>query len=249
MVELYVSLVTRGHLYNRALHVDSTGDIYNMHALEGAAKGERMFSRLVPQEGKFFEMFNAHADLIVDGGRELVALMSNLADAEGRAQAIDAVETKADRITHDTVSLLHKTFITPLDRDDIHKLITGMDDILDLMQDTAESISLYDIRQLTPDAKQLADICLSCSERVRAAVGLLRNMDNADAILKTCKEIDQLEGNADRVMRSAMSKLFRDEPDVRQLIKLRSIYELLELITDRCEDVANIIEGIVLENA
>ena len=208
-----------------------------------------MFSRLVPQEGKFFDLFNAHADLIVDGGHELVALMANLADADGRAQAIDAIETKADRITHDTVALLHKTFITPLDRDDIHKLITGMDDVLDLMQDTAESISLYDVRKLTSEAKQLADICLSCAQRVRSAVGLLRNMDNAEALLKTCKEIDQLEGDGDRVMRSAISKLFRDEPDVRQLIKLRSIYELRELITDRCEDVANIIEGIVLENA
>jgi uncharacterized protein len=208
-----------------------------------------MFSRLVPQEGKFFDLFNAHADLIVEGGRELVALMSNLADSDGRAQAIDAIETKADRITHETVALLHKTFITPLDRDDIHKLISGMDDVLDLMQDTAESINLYDIRKLTQEAKQLADICLSCAERVRTAVGLLKSMDNADALLKTCKEIDQLEGDGDRVMRSAISKLFRDEPDVRQLIKLRSIYELLELVTDRCEDVANIIEGIVLENA
>jgi uncharacterized protein len=208
-----------------------------------------MFSRLMPQEGKFFDLFNAHADLIVDGGRELVALMGNLADSDGRAQAIDAIETKADRITHETVALLHKTFITPLDRDDIHKLISGMDDVLDLMQDTAESINLYDIRKLTQEAKQLADICLSCAERVRTAVGLLKNMDNADALLKTCKEIDQLEGDGDRVMRSAISKLFRDEPDVRQLIKLRTIYELLELVTDRCEDVANIIEGIVLENA
>jgi uncharacterized protein len=208
-----------------------------------------MFSRLMPREGKFFDMFNAHADLIVEGGRELVALMTDLAEADGHAQAIDAIETRADRITHDTVALLHQTFITPLDRDDIHKLITGMDDILDLMQDTAESINLYDIRKLTQDARQLADIGLSCAERVRAAVGLLSNMDNAEAILKTCKEISQLEGNGDRVMRSAMSKVFRDEPDVRQLIKLRSIYELLELITDRCEDVANIIEGIVLENA
>jgi hypothetical protein len=208
-----------------------------------------MFSRLVPQEGKFFDLFNAHADLIVEGGRELVALMGNLADADGHAQAIDAIETKADRITHDTMQLLHKTFITPLDRDDIHKLITGMDDVLDLMQDTAESINLYDVRKLTQEAKQLADICLSCAQRVRAAVGMLRSMDNAEALLKTCKEIDQLEGDGDRVMRAAISKLFRDEPDVRQLIKLRSIYELLELITDRCEDVANIIEGIVLENA
>ena len=124
-----------------------------------------------------------------------------------------------------------------------------MDDILDLMQDVAESIVLYDIRRITPESKQLAEICQMCCERVRAAVSLLQNVKDADAILKTCHEIDRLESDADRVMRAAMSKLFRDESDVKQLIKLRTIYELLETITDRCEDVANLIEGIVLENS
>jgi predicted phosphate transport protein (TIGR00153 family) len=212
-----------------------------------------MFARLMPREGKFFDLFNAHAELVVEGGRELVALVSALgepgSDAFERAKAIDDIERRADRITHETVQLLHKTFITPLDRDDIHGLITRMDDILDLTQDVAESVNLYDIRRLTPQAEQLADICLSCCERVRSAVGLLRNMENGAAILKTCQEIDRLESDADRVMRSAMSKLFRDEPDTRQLIKLKAIYELLETVTDRCEDVANLIEGIVLENS
>jgi hypothetical protein len=124
-----------------------------------------------------------------------------------------------------------------------------MDDILDLMQDVAETIVLYDIRKITPESKQLAEVCQMCCERVRAAVSLLKNVKDAEAILKTCHEIDRLESDADRVMRSAMSKLFRDEPDVKQLIKLRTIYELLESITDRCEDVANVIEGIVLENS
>jgi uncharacterized protein Yka (UPF0111/DUF47 family) len=124
-----------------------------------------------------------------------------------------------------------------------------MDDILDLMQDVAESVVLYDIRRITPEAKQLAEICQMSCERVRAAVRLLTNIKDVESILKTCQEIDRLESDADRVMRSAMSKLFREERDVKELIKLRSIYELLELITDRCEDVANIIEGIVLENS
>ena len=124
-----------------------------------------------------------------------------------------------------------------------------MDDILDLMQDVAESIVLYDIRKITPESKQLAEICQMCCERVRTAVGLLKNVKDAEAIMKTCHEIDRLESDADRVMRAAMSKLFRDENDVKQLIKLRTIYELLETITDRCEDVANLIEGIVLENS
>jgi predicted phosphate transport protein (TIGR00153 family) len=204
----------------------------------------------MPREGRFFDLFNQHAENIVEGARELAALMSNLsAELELRARNIEAAEKRADKLTHETIDLLHKTFITPLDREDIHKLISNMDDILDLMEDVAQTVYLYDIKHITPEAKQLADICVSCCERVKTAVGLLKNMENAEAISKICEEIDRLESNADHVMRAAMSKLFRDEPDTRQLIKLKAIYELLEQVTDKCEDVANIIEGIVIENA
>ena len=208
-----------------------------------------MLSRLMPREGNFFELFNNHAELIVEGSRELVAMITAFQEVEKHAQHIDNAERAADKITHETITLLHKTFITPFDRDQIHQLITSMDDILDLMQDVAESIVLYDIRKVTPESRQLAEICQMCCERVRTAVGLLKNVKDAEAILKTCQEIDRLESDADRVMRSAMSKLFRDEADVKHLIKMRTIYELLETITDRCEDVANLIEGIVLENS
>jgi uncharacterized protein Yka (UPF0111/DUF47 family) len=124
-----------------------------------------------------------------------------------------------------------------------------MDDILDLIQDVAESAMLYDLQRVTPEAQQLADLNQMCCDWVKTAVGMLSSMENADAILKICTEIDRLESDADRVMRSAMSKLFRDESDVRQLIKLKAIYELLESVSDKCEDVANVIEGVVLENA
>ena len=207
----------------------------------------------MPQEGKFFDLFNAHAEQLVQGAQALVALMDalNRSDAEAakHCELIDVIENRADKITHETMAMLHKTFITPLDRDEIHQLITRMDDILDLIQDAAQTVTLYDIRRITPEAMNLAEICLSCCDRVRSAVALLHTMDNGVAILKTCQDIDRLESDADRVMRGAMSKLFRDEPDVRQLIKFKAIYELLETVTDRCEDVANIIEGIVLENS
>lgn len=208
-----------------------------------------MFGRFMPTEGKFFELFNAHAELAVTASHQLVELVNDLQNVESHARAINNSEKKADRITHDTVDLLHKTFITPLDRDEIHNLITTMDDILDLMEDVAEAISLYDVRDVTEEAKELAKICVSCCERVQKAVGMLSNMSNASEILKITAEIDRLESEADRVMRAALSKLFREENDVKRLIKLKAIYELLETITDKCEDVANIIEGIVLENA
>jgi uncharacterized protein Yka (UPF0111/DUF47 family) len=124
-----------------------------------------------------------------------------------------------------------------------------MDDILDLLEDAAQTISLYDIKAVTPEAKRLAELCLGCAEKVKTAVGMLHNMDNSRDILAICSEVDRLESDADHVMRAAMSKLFRDEPDVRNLIKLKAIYEILETVTDRCEDVANIIEGIIVENA
>jgi predicted phosphate transport protein (TIGR00153 family) len=208
-----------------------------------------MFGRLMPTEGKFFELFNQHADLCVKGAREMVALMTNFDDLENRVHAIEGIEKQADKVTHNTLEMLHKTFITPLDRDDIHQLITRMDDILDLLEDAAQTISLYDIKAITPEAKRLAELCLACTEKVKGGVSLLHNMDNSREILAICEEIDRLESDADHVMRAAMSKLFRDEPDVRNLIKLKAIYEILETVTDRCEDVANILEGIIVENA
>ena len=208
-----------------------------------------MFGRFMPKEGRFFELFSEHAEQIVLGSRELVALMEAGDDIQRRAYAIETIEKRADKLTQATIELLHKTFITPLDRDEIHHLITRMDDILDLMEDVSQSIFLYDVKQLTSEAHDLAEVCLACCEQVKVAVGLLSNMDNAPAILVACDEIDRLESEADHIMRAAMAKLFRDEPDVRQVIKLKAIYELLETVTDRCEDVANIIEGIVLENS
>src|SRR4051812_43440667 len=164
-----------------------------------------MFGRLMPTEGKFFELFNQHAALCVKGAKEMVELMTNFDDLEHRVHAIESIEKQADKVTYATLDLLHKTFITPLDRDDIHQLITRMDDILDLLEDAAQTISLYDIKAITPEAKRLAELCLACTEKVKAAVGLLENMDNSAQILSLCEDIDRLESDADHVMRAAMS--------------------------------------------
>lgn len=209
-----------------------------------------MFGRLLPKEGRFFDLFNAHAAQIVRAARELAALMQNYQDREQHARMIDEAEHAADRITAETIRLLHKTFITPIDRDHILQLINGMDDICDLIQDSTETLTLYDIRAITPETGRLADISLKCCERVKDVVGLLgTDAANFEAILRTCEEIDRLESDADRVMRAAVSRLFREEQDVRELIKMKAVYELLEAITDRCLDVANLAEGISLENS
>ncbi|MFO1364194.1 MAG: DUF47 family protein [Burkholderiales bacterium] len=208
-----------------------------------------MFGRLLPFEGRFFDLFNALAGEAVQASRELVSLMESFDDLERRAFAIETIEKRGDKITQETIETLHRTFVTPLDRDDIHQLVTRMDDILDLIEDCAQSINLYDVRTATPEMKRLAEICVGCAENVEAGVGGLSNLKDPRAIMAACAEIDKLESEADRVMRTAIAQLFREEPDAKQIIKLRSIYEILEQITDRCEDVANIIEGIVLENA
>ncbi len=214
-----------------------------------------LFGKLLPREGNFFEMFNQHADHIVEAAHafsQLVAHYNDLQLREKYAQDVDNAELAADRVTHEVNKAVHKTFITPIDREQIHNLINTMDDVADLFQDSAETMSLYDIRHMTDEISRLTDLSVKCCERLQSAVKLLNKLADpatADAALKTCEEIDRLENDADRVLRAAMSKLFREEPDVRELIKLKAIYELLETITDKCEDVANLIEGIVLENS
>src|SRR5689334_7157501 len=151
-----------------------------------------MLGRLMPREGRFFDLFNEHAAHIVAAGREMAALMADFSEFERHAAAIDRIEKEGDHTTHRTIDMLRRTFITPIDRDDIHRLSTAMDDILDLLQDCAQSISLYDVRHATTEAKRLADICMGCCEKVAEAVALLDNMENAQRILSICTEIDPL---------------------------------------------------------
>jgi predicted phosphate transport protein (TIGR00153 family) len=214
-----------------------------------------LFGKLMPRDGNFFVMFNQHADRIVEAARAFAQLVANYNDVNLREQynrQVDQAEQAADRVTREVNQVLHKTFITPIDREQIHSLINTMDDVADLIQDSAETMALYDVRMMTDEIVRLTDLSLKCCERVRDAVYMLNNIADpktAEAALKTCEEIDRLESDADRVMRKAMSKLFREEPDVREVIKLKAIYELLETVTDKCEDVANLIEGVVLENS
>ena len=212
----------------------------------------RFLSALMPREARFFALFNQHAELIVAGGRATVDLVRDYADTSRRAALIEQIsdiERRADKFTYETVQLLHATFITPFDRNDIHRLISGMDDILDLMQDSAESMHLFDIQSLPPQAMRMAELLDACCIRVQEAVGLLSSMDNATKALALAQEIDGLESEADAVMRAGISKLFREEADVRQLIKHKNVYEYLENAIDKCQDVANVIEAVVVENA
>ncbi len=208
-----------------------------------------MLGKLIPREGRFFDLFDRGADLIIEGALEFRKMISDLSGAEKYSDTIKDIEHKADNITHQTIEMLHKTFITPIDRDDIHQLITRMDDILDLIEAAAQRIVLYGIIKLPAEAFELADICVKAAEHVKKTVGGLHDLKHPEILMQECVEINRLENEADQILRKALAKLFQQEPDTRQVIKLKDIYELLETATDRCEDVANIVEGIVLEYA
>jgi uncharacterized protein Yka (UPF0111/DUF47 family) len=149
-------------------------------------------SRLMPREGRFFSLFDGHAKLVVDGALALADVLKQYdtqKDRETGIKVIEDAEHAADRITHETVQLLHTTFVTPFDRDDIHRLISRMDDVLDLIQDTGESLVLYDIQRVTPEAIQLAELLRRCAEHVQSAVGLMASMARSricSATSRTC---------------------------------------------------------------
>jgi len=208
-----------------------------------------MFGRLLPRETSFFDFFERHAAMTVVGVEELLGLATTGANIAARAKRIKEIEHECDTITHHCVEALHKTFITPIERDDIYRLISKMDDIMDFVEAAAERIALYKLTVMPSDLRDLADVLLRASKELEQALKLLRNLQNAEAITKKCIDINRLENEADAILRAAVARLFDEEKDVLTVIKWKEIYENLENATDRCEDVANIIEGVVLEQA
>src|SRR5712691_2943199 len=208
-----------------------------------------MFGRLLPRETSFFDFFERHAALTVQGTKEFLSLVSTGANVNAKAKRIKEIEHETDVITHHCVEALHKTFITPIERDDIHRLITRMDDIMDYVEAAAERIVLYEIREMTPEVRDLADVLVRAMEEVEQALRGLRDAKKAAVVVQKCIDINRLENEGDAILRNAVARLFKEEKDPITVIKWKEIYENLENATDRCEDVANIIEGVVLEHA
>jgi len=210
---------------------------------------EEMFRRLLPKDTSFFDFFEAHASLTVDGAREFILLVQGDGNIDARAKRIKEIEHETDVITHRCVEALHRTLITPFDPDQIHRLITRMDDVMDYIESAAERIALYKLKLMTPEVQDLADVLSRAAEGVLEVCKLLRNLKDPNTILKKCVDINRLENEADTILRRAVARLFDEERDPIVIIKWKEIYEHLESATDRCEDVANIIEGVVLEQA
>jgi predicted phosphate transport protein (TIGR00153 family) len=208
-----------------------------------------MLSRLLPRQVKFFDLFEQLAVLSVQSAQALSELSKNGASVEAVAGRIKDLEHEADKVTHTCLEMLHKTFITPIDRYDIHRLASKLDDIVDLIDGAARRVSLYEITTLPASAREATDVLVEATETVERAVKGLRNMKNAAAIISECVRIKELENQADRIKAVSVAQLFREETNAVAVIKWNEIYQALENVTDACEDVANVIEGIVLEHA
>jgi uncharacterized protein len=208
-----------------------------------------MLSRLLPRQTNFFDFFEKHAALTVESAHELSKLASPGADINEIARRIKGLEHQADEVTHQCMEMLHKTFITPIDRNDIHRIASKLDDIIDFIDSAARQMVLFEITAFPEQVGEAAIVLHKATEAVERAVKGLRNMRNPTAILGECVRINELENQADRLKATSVAKLFREETNPITVMKWNQIYQALENVTDACEDVANVIEGVVLEHA
>lgn len=206
-----------------------------------------MFS-LIPKERVFFDLFEKAAANAHVCAKELVEFFDKFDNPQLRMQRIKELEHAGDEITHETIERLNKTFVTPLDREDIHELICRIDDILDRVDTAVDRVCLFKIKTITDDAKQMARCLERSTSLIQDMISHLRDMRDPEDVRRKVLEVHRMENEADRIERHALADLFDNQPDAVQIIKWKNIIEVLESANDKCEDVANIIEGIVLKN-
>ncbi len=203
----------------------------------------------MPKEQKFFDLFVSSAANIIKGANALKEMVDKWQFIDSYIAEITELEHQGDTITHQIISLLHRTFVTPFDREDIALLAHTLDDIMDLIHASADAMFIYKVAGPTQRAKELADTIVLASIEVEKAVKGLGRKSQFKMILEECVEINRLENAADRIYRAAIAELFDDTTDIAKIIKWREIYEHMESATDRCEDVADVLEGVALKNA
>ena len=207
-----------------------------------------ILARLLPREAGFFEYFETHASLSVRATRLLSGAAAEVGTFDSIAGEIKSLEHEGDRVTHSCMKALHRTFITPIDRDAIHRLIGGLDDVLDLVNEAAWRLALYKIVEAPPAVGEATRVLAEAAQACERAVTGLRDMKNAASVLEECKKINALENEADGVNSAAVAQLFEAGSDPLTVMKWRDIYDSLENAADAAENVADIIEGIVLEH-
>ena len=202
--------------------------------------------RIIPRETKFFDLFAEIAGNVTEGARLLRSLLDDLSNVEIQVGKIKEIEHKGDDMTHAVMTKLNQTFITPFDREDIHRLASSLDDVLDFVNAAGQRLVLYKIRSVPPSAVELAGIIVRQSEELTKAVSLL---EKNKRVLEHCVEINRLEDEADRVCQEAIAHLFEHESNPIIIIKMKELFEVLELATDKAEDAANVLEAVVVKSA
>jgi uncharacterized protein len=202
--------------------------------------------RLIPRETKFFDLFNQVSSNLTDGARLLKNILEDPCENAARVQQLQEIEHRGDEMTHAIITKLNQTFITPFDREDIHRLASSLDDVLDFVNAAAVRLTLYKIADPPPAAAELAGLIIQQSEELAMGVSLL---EKNQTVLEHCVEVNRLENEADRVSRRAIALLFDQERDPIRLIKIKELYEVLENATDKAEDAANVLEAVTLKSA
>lgn len=212
-----------------------------------------MFSSLMPQRKEFYELLAAHSDRVVAAANATLRLINSLGlgveDTAALAAEVSMNEKSADKIKAELITLLHKSFTTPINRDQIHTLTIELDNVVNALQDVANAVGMYSIRESTPEARELAALGADACMRLNRAVMTLPHRNRSDEIVNLCKEIDAIESQADRVQRQAISQLFAGDCSIWWAMKMREFYSLQENVLDRCEDAAKTIEEILIENS
>jgi predicted phosphate transport protein (TIGR00153 family) len=202
--------------------------------------------RLIPREEKFFDDFKAMADQLRAGARMLEEMLATDPPAHDKVHEIKEAEHKCDFLTHEIIQRLNKTFVTPIDREDIHEIARTLDDVMDAIDDAAALFPLYRIDKVRPGARELTRVILAQCDELRKALDALEKQHNV--VLERSVEINRLENEADRIHKQAVGKLFDEEPDAITVMKWKEILDLLEEATDACEDVANLLENVVVKH-
>ena len=200
--------------------------------------------QLIPRDEKFYELFHEQAQNIHAAATKLAALLSNFQDVEKRVTEIKFLEHRGDQLTHDLMMRLNKTFLTPFDREDIYTLGSALDDVLDLMDGVAGRLVTYKVTSVSAGARQLSKVILHGAEILLQAISEMRKPAN---ILEYCQQLKQLEVEADRIKGECVARLFEDSVDAIEVIKWKDLYEVLEATTDKIDDVANVLETVILK--
>ncbi len=220
-----------------------------MFGFWGAIMPMRWFRKLMPREEKFIDRFVAHSACMVAAAEKLAALMADASDQTKCLDELSGIEKDADAITRQTIIALHRAFLTPFDRSDIHSLIVALDDTVDLIEEVAQHAALYRVTDFSPRMREFGQMILSMSRLLAEVMPLLTNISaNAERINRLCERISKVETDADRVLREALIDLIAERPETIVFLGRKEVYELLEAVTDRCDDVADVIEGILLDH-